>query len=1207
MRFTEQQLRAIDIARLGQDACVVAGPGSGKTTVLVERFRRLVSEAGIPPARILAITFTEKAATNMKQKLAEAFRDRPAERRQLERAYVSTVHGFCMRLLRENAIFAGIDPEFRLLDERQADTLQRVAVNEALDALFAENPERMRRLMEGLGGTNLAGAVVEVYEALRSSGTGLPASQDRSGGLSYPDLIDRARDLAHAYPVDWKPAQREALREVVSWCERHAHLRDAPAGREHFAALENFDCKLRSMRRNNSVYDRVKALKEAAEGEAYRGLLTEFYAAEREILFEVLRRFDQVYRARKAAAAALDYSDLEEVTMRLLEENAAVRERIRAQFDQVLMDEFQDTNGLQAKLLKLVRPPDRFFAVGDINQSIYGFRHAEPDVFRDYREEVKRGGKPLAELTENWRSREDILKAVTTILDGADGIEERALIGAQQFPEKAEPSVEVLAALGADAETALSLEAKWVARRILELEGSLAVHGRVAGFGDFAVLLRNSEVMAAFAAAFDDAGIPYLVGRGRGFYEGREITDLIHMLRVLVNPRDEISMAAVLRSPLVGVSDEALLRLKQSGNLGAEVRRLEMNAHDPLDLAKLERFRADLRDWRAIKDYTAFDRLLLGAMDAAGYAHEPGSRAAANVEKFLAIAREASSRRTLAEFVDELELVRASDPRDTDAPPEDSAHAVRMLTVHAAKGLEFPVVFLAAIHKGMDTNLGDLSFSPRLGLGARWRNPVTGEEKDDLCQHAIRQERKQREIDEGNRLFYVAMTRAEEHLVLSYSRTEAAPKNWAALVEERLEQPADLNIRINRVTKPPEPMMRASAAPEREAPVILERPLLTDQYDSNATVTSVALFASCPRRYYLERYLGWETQPRGGVTHTPSEVPASEFGLQARMPSEVPASEFGLRAHTPSEVPASEFGLQAHTPSEVSASEFGLQARTPSEVPASEFGLQARTPSEVPASEFGLQARMPSEVPASEFGLQARTPSEVSASEFGLQARMPSEVPASEFGLRAHMPSEVSASEFGLQAHALLAGTTVANPHPEALRLAELFRSSAIGRRAARAIRIEREFDFLLAVEDMVLRGQIDLWFEDKGGLILVDYKTDAVPTACEAEQYAGAYGEQLRLYAMALERMTGRLPDHAYIYFLRRNEAIPVDLSPLALQATRNLVRELREAQEKLDFPLRTGDHCLRCPYFRNLCPAEVISLSSCVEPSSSLSSLSS
>jgi CRISPR/Cas system-associated exonuclease Cas4 (RecB family) len=184
---------------------------------------------------------------------------------------------------------------------------------------------------------------------------------------------------------------------------------------------------------------------------------------------------------------------------------------------------------------------------------------------------------------------------------------------------------------------------------------------------------------------------------------------------------------------------------------------------------------------------------------------------------------------------------------------------------------------------------------------------------------------------------------------------------------------------------------------------------------------------------------------------------------------------------------------------------------------------------------------------------------------------------------------KIPAAEFGLQVHAVLAGAAPENAHPETLRLAEAFRSSALGKRATRAAKCEREFDFLLAVEDVVLRGQIDLWFEEKGELILVDYKTDTVATSLEAGQHAEAYGEQLRLYALALEQVTGRLPDEAYVYFLRRNEALPVDLSPLALQATRNLVREFRDAQETLAFPFRTGEHCLRCPYYRNLCPGSL------------------
>ena len=158
MDFTPRQLQAIDISKAGQDTCVVAGPGSGKTRVLVERYRRLVG-AGVAPQRILAITFTEKAARNMKERLAEAFRTMPERRRDLEQANISTIHGFCARLLRENSVAAGIDPEFRVLDARQSVIMQRQTVREVLDRMFAEEPEVMRRLMRGLASPDLAGNI----------------------------------------------------------------------------------------------------------------------------------------------------------------------------------------------------------------------------------------------------------------------------------------------------------------------------------------------------------------------------------------------------------------------------------------------------------------------------------------------------------------------------------------------------------------------------------------------------------------------------------------------------------------------------------------------------------------------------------------------------------------------------------------------------------------------------------------------------------------------------------------------------------------------------------------------------------------------------------------------------------------------------------------------------------------------------------------
>src|SRR6266852_186114 len=168
MQFTPRQLDAIDISKAGQDTCVVAGPGSGKTRVLVERYCRLV-EAGVPPRRILAITFTEKAARNMKERLAVSFREMPERRRELEQANVSTIHGFCARLLRENSIAAGIDPEFRVLDARQATIMQCQATSDALDRMFAGEPDAMRGLMRGLASPDLAGYIPDVYDAMRAA------------------------------------------------------------------------------------------------------------------------------------------------------------------------------------------------------------------------------------------------------------------------------------------------------------------------------------------------------------------------------------------------------------------------------------------------------------------------------------------------------------------------------------------------------------------------------------------------------------------------------------------------------------------------------------------------------------------------------------------------------------------------------------------------------------------------------------------------------------------------------------------------------------------------------------------------------------------------------------------------------------------------------------------------------------------------------
>ena len=1057
--FTESQQAAIDVSQRDRDTCIVAGPGSGKTTVLVEYFRRLVEEK-VDPGRILAITFTVKAAGNMRAKLAKQFESAPEMRRKLERAWVSTVHGFCARLLRENAVLAGVDPQFTVADETESRRQQQTAIGAAVTGLFDEHPDAVRALIRGLSSTEFESAVLSAYDAMRGAGLSIEqvAAMPQPAGVAREEVVQAVDQLRNDPLAGWKPEQKYYCKTLLAQADE---ILAAAGPRDALLAIGGFNPKLPKCKQGTPASELIKDLRENLVKRFQFSLISELYQRERGTLFEIFRRFDRIYRERKRQAGVLDFSDLEEGAVRLLEESPQTRARVQAQFDYIVMDEFQDTNGQQARLLKS-RREGCFYAVGDINQSIFGFRHAEPDVFRAYRDEVGR----RVELGDNFRSRAEILSAVETITDGLPGIESRALVAKAEFAQAREVCVEVIGATAPQIDDALELESQWIARRILELTSP---EGDGFTFGQIAVLVRNTEVFGPFTTAFEQAGIPYVVSRGKGFYEAREVIDLVHLLRVMANPRDELSLAAVLRAPLVRVSDEALLHLKtRDPNLGNALLRLvpEMAGDfDAADFEKLCRFRDRLHGWRLQREATSFDRLLLGALDDCGYPAEPGTRAWANIEKFLAQARRAAGRMSLDRFVDELAIIRDSDPREFDAPPDDSSNAVNVMTVHAAKGLEFPVVFVSALHKGVQTKPPVVAFSPRIGLGALWRHPGTGKETEDLFQAAIAEELEQREEQESSRLLYVAMTRAEEHLILSFSAAGKRRENWVKLITPKLgfdlpqarEETRTLiapdekewRLKIRVADQPPGALPRPILD---EAVSLVERiaaPVVHDQQDTNATVTAVAAFAKCPREYYLGHYLGYEGRARG----------------------------------------------------------------------------------------------------------LAESP-------------------------------ELSAAEFGTQVHALLAGTPVVDADPEAVRLADVFRQSPLGHRAARAAKVEREFDFLMALDDLVLSGQVDLWFEEDGALTIVDYKTDSV-TAQEAHQRASDYAVQLRIYAMAVERATGRTPKHAWLHFLRPNTAIEIDLNPPLWETPEEVVGKFQEAQSRLEFPLLEAAHCRRCPFFHGLCPS--------------------
>ena len=1098
MNLTGQQREAIESWKRG-DVSVVAGPGSGKTTVLVEHFRWLVERRGVSPQNIVAITFTEKAANNMHERLV---REAPAPelREKFERAQISTIDAFCNRLLREHALEVELDPEFRILDPSEQEVETRRVVGEVLNEVFEADPEATYEFLGAFAGSNRYADEFQIshvhdqfyllYLGVRAWDT-RPFVQEADQAGAYIELLDLLRS----------EAEKRASKPLANW----AHSAP-PAGAlltpEHLEWLGTVEQNIEFM----ATLGKGKCLPKKTAEElikiAQSARLSATHGKARRWVVRVVERIEQVYSAWKRANAALDFPDLVEKTVRFLESQPD----LRSQFHHILIDEYQDTNTSQAKLAKLLRGESKdgsrvLYAVGDINQSIYGFRHADPDVFRGYRRQVEAESGHVVDLMTNFRSRPEILRAVGTILAGAGGIEPHNLEAGEEFAPKDIPSVEILVARGLVSEDPVAherREMKHVTARIFELHETLRVGNppRPVRWSDFAVLLRTHDQVSRFAATLREAEAPYQLSAGRGFFQAPEVRDLVHFLRILRNPRDEIGLAAVLRSPLVGLSDEALLRMK------LKARNLAEALHNPpildgQDAKKLESFRQRFAYCRRVREDQPADLLLTRLLAESGYeawllTRPGGLQQAANVQKLLSIIRAFPRARDLpfAALIERLEKMQQVGTPETEASVPDSAEdAIHLMTMHAAKGLEFPVVFLPAISRGQRFDTDPLLFSPTDGIGISWLDAATGESFSDAAHRAIREKRKDQERNESDRLFYVAMTRAEEHLVLSASfKTTLSSKgkegirveHWSKYVRDSLaidfqqmdqqpvvEQRDGWRFRIFRTTQDPATVRPVLAHPLESSVAWVERAEPGDQSDSETAVTSVALFAECPRRYYLSRYLGF-----------------AEARLARGRAAESTASDDAL----------------------------------------------------------------------------------------------PGE------------PDETDATELGHQVHAALAGALPLDSiSGETLRLVETFQASELGKRTAAAETAVREQHLTFAIGGHLLRGQIDLWFEQDGRSVLVDYKTDQVSPE-EAPERLRTYGLQLQLYSLALEQANGTRPVQAAAYFLRPDLALDVDLSPPALDRAREAVRRFFAAQAKIEFPLQVGEHCLRCPHYRGLCPAKIL-----------------
>jgi ATP-dependent helicase/nuclease subunit A len=891
---------------------VSAGAGTGKTKVLVERFARSVCDEGLDVESVLVITYTEKAAGELRgrirARLVEAGRHDLA--RALDGAWISTIHGFCHRLLRSHPFAAGVDPRFRVLDESQGRVLRTEAFDGALDGFCAgDDPDRLR-LLAVYGASNLRRMLIGVYETLRAAGRVLVL-----------ELGDRPS--LEARLAEWAEASRCLVTDAGSSDTNRETARQAIVIAETETAphrlFELGGLKLRGERAATYEESR-RAVEQAA--------LDELAARDRDLLQELLNGFAAAYQEAKDQESALDFEDLQLRARDLLRDDEAIRAREQLRFRSIMVDEFQDTNRLQCELIDFLAggPGEKeVFFVGDEFQSIYGFRHADVQVFRERRDQSPN----LRPLTLNYRSRPEVLAVVNHLFRGDFGDEFQPLAASGEFPDPV---------FGAPVELLVTdkssyadddrihwrrAEAKAIARRIRELLDTGA-----ATAGEIVLLFAAGTDAEWYEQELRALGIRTYRATGKGYFGQQQVVDLLAYLRLLHNRYDDEALVSVLASPFVGVSNDALVLLRRAAPRRPLFAGLDRGIPETIpqrDAQLLRAFRQRYDRLAALSSRLSLERLCERIVtehdyDLAVLAQWDGRRRYANVRKLARLARSYEELRGpdvegFVRFVRDQEAVGA---RELEAvAEEEGADAVRLLTIHGAKGLEFKVVVVADAGRDKAPPPTDEILALSDGrFGFRVADPITSERRGAFAYEAVREARKAEERAERLRLYYVAMTRAKDRLIVSgaidpsRSVDETTPIGWVLgrlAAREELErashEPVELEregarvlVRVDRWMAPAEvPSVQSDDGEAQLAlfdvegggalpPVVPPLPPLVPvpkpplQRVRRLSFTALGQFESCSYRYYAERIAGMKATDERLAAPGTTGLAATEIG-----------------------------------------------------------------------------------------------------------------------------------------------------------------------------------------------------------------------------------------------------------------------------------------------------------------------------------------
>ena len=816
--LTKKQQAALDCTR---NIAVTAGAGTGKTFILVERYLDILINHDTDIRQVLAITFTRKAAAEMMKRVAERLNrllqveqsDKKREhlvhiRDYLSAAYISTIHSFCARILREYPVEAGIDPDFVQLNDIQYEILFKETFDETLGELGSDEESWLdlfrfirltsieQMLREALVHRFELRAVLDRYENATSGSlfeeivsTFLREAGERTDPLTLSLIGSRAAKIVNlpAGTTDEQPALAALrkfltagdpekiaywqalweLRNIFTTRDNKAYLNLGQLGGKDFWGADNTGEVLRL----SSLLAGITDLPGPVPSERDRLLLMLTGK-----FFKFYRLIEKRFTQKKQQYNAVDYEDLQLLVYDLLQNNENLREEIAKRFRYIMVDEFQDTNALQWEIISMLGGPDdrKHFIVGDPKQSIYGFRNADVRVFQNVRRTFTERAGENRDLTDivmedSFRFKSGMAEFINRLFAGLmnSGTDSEWEVGYDPMScrrEDPEGGIVELALLGD------RIQPEFIAASIKEMESESGIP-----YGDMAVLLRTRNHLVEIEEMLRREGIPFKTIGGIGFFQRQEIYDVYHLIRFLISPADDVAVVGLLRSPFAGISDASLFMLSQAENGRGYWEKLQnaekISGIPAEDRGKLARFRNLGARWLYRRDRMSFNELLDNIFSFSGFraiyaSDQKAARYLANLDKILeqAVEFEQAGFSSLADFGEALQNLIRSQIQESEAPVDfEDKTTVKIMTIHQAKGLEFPVVILPYLEQRLrPESYGKVIFDEIYGFAP----PLTDEDSPGFMQHIVRNRAHRKAVAELKRLFYVGCTRARDRLLM---------------------------------------------------------------------------------------------------------------------------------------------------------------------------------------------------------------------------------------------------------------------------------------------------------------------------------------------------------------------------------------------------------------------------------------------------------